>query len=307
MTGRLTRGLFVKLTLVAAIWGGTFIAGRVASLSMGPTAAAMWRYVVASVVLLALVVVREGGLPRLSTRQWTGVMLLGASGVAAYNLFFMYGLERVPASRGSLIIALNPVAILLGGALFMREPVTGLKLAGILVALAGVALVLGQGNPAELFSGHVGIGEIALFGCVISWATYTLAGKRILDGLSPLVASTYASLVGTVMLTVAAGLTGGLRLPPMSWETTVALLFLGVFGTAVAFVWFYDGVRAIGPARTGIFINLVPVFAILLGALLLGERVEAAMLVGAAMVIGGVWLVNRPVTATATAIVEGAR
>lgn len=307
MTGRLTAGLFTKLTLVAAIWGGTFIAGRVASLAMGPTAAAMWRYVVAAVVLLVIVVVREGGLPRLSARQWTGVILLGATGVTAYNLFFMYGLERVSASRGSLIMALNPVAIMVGGALFLHERITGLKVAGMVLALAGVAVVLGHGNPAELFSGHVGVGELALFGCVISWATYTLLGKRILDGMSPLVASTYASLVGAVLLTAAAALTGGLRLPPMTWEVAVALVFLGVFGTAVAFVWFYDGVRAIGPARTGIFINLVPVFAILLGVALLGEKVEAAMLVGATMVLGGVFLVNRPVAAPSVAIAQGAR
>ena len=72
------------------------------------------------------------------------------------------------------------------------------------------------------------------------------------------------------------------------------MLFIGVFGTAWAFVWFYEGVRAIGPARAAAFINLVPVAAITLGVLLLGEPLELSMLAGGALVIAGIWILNRP-------------
>ena len=72
-----------------------------------------------------------------------------------------------------------------------------------------------------------------------------------------------------------------------------------MFGTAIAFVWFYDGVKALGPARTAVFINLVPVAAVTLGVLLLGEPLELSMLTGGALVILGVFIINRPV-ATAT-------
>ena len=206
--------LLAKLVAVAAIWGGTFIAGRVASLAMAAPAAALWRYLVASVALLAFVAWRERGLPRLSREQWLGVTLLGATGVAAYNLFFMFGLERVPASRGSLIMALNPAMIMLGGALFLGERLTPARVAGVVLALVGVTIVLGHGNPLELFAGHVGIGELALFGCVLSWCTYTLVGKRVLAGLSPLVATTYAALTGTVLLALACAISGDLAWPP---------------------------------------------------------------------------------------------
>ena len=79
----------------------------------------------------------------------------------------------------------------------------------------------------------------------------------------------------------------------------LALGFVGVFGSALAFVWFYEGVRALGPARAAVFINLVPVAAIALGVLLLGEPLELSMLVGGALVIGGIWLINRPQRASA--------
>ncbi len=294
-----SRLVYGKLVLVATIWGGTFIAGRVAANEMPAPTAALWRYVIACAALLLLSWRIEGGLPALSRQQGLGVVLLGMTGVAAYNLLFMFGLERVPASRGSLIMAFNPVATLLGSALFLGEPLTRYRVAGILLALLGVAIVLGHGHPLELFSGHVGIGELALLGCAMAWATYTLLGKRILQGLSPLAATTYAALTGTALLLVAAAVSGDLFVPQASLEGWICLAYLGVFGTAIAFVWFYDGVKALGPARTAVFINLVPVAAVTLGVLLLGEPLELSMLTGGALVILGVFIINRPVATAA--------
>lgn len=298
-----TKMTYGKLVLVALLWGGTFIAGRVAASEMPAPTAALWRFLVASVALLALSWRMDGGLPVLSRQQWIGVTLLGMTGVAAYNLLFMFGLERVPASRGSLIMAFTPVATLLGAALFLHEPLTRYRVLGILVALTGVTIVLGHGNPLDLFTGRVGIGEAALLGCSLAWVTYTLLGKSILRGLSPLAASTYAALTGTGMLAIAAAGTGNLIVPQASLQGWVSLVFLGVFGTAVAFVWFYEGVQAIGPARTAVFINLVPVAAVTFGVLLLGEPLLLSMLTGGALVILGVFIINRPAVSSPAATV----
>jgi drug/metabolite transporter (DMT)-like permease len=289
--------IHVKLTLVAIIWGGTFIAGRVAAPEMSATTAALWRYVVASIALVAMVLVRERRLPRLDASQWLRVTLLGLTGVAGYNLCFMAGLETVPASRGSLIIALNPAATLLGAALFLHEPLTLPKVAGMAVALLGVAIELSGGNPLRLFDGGAGVGELLLFGCVLSWAAYTLIGKRI-TGITPLAITTYAALIGTVMLAGAVAARGELGIPQVSAKAWIALVYMGTIGTAIAFVWFLEGVQQLGPARAAIFVNLVPVAAIALGVLLLHEKITAAMLAGAALVVAGVWIINRPAAAT---------
>ncbi len=298
-----TKVVYGKLVLVAVIWGGTFIAGRVAAAEMPAPTAALWRFLIASVALLALSWRLDGGLPALSRQQWIGVTLLGLTGVAAYNLLFMFGLERVPASRASLLVALNPVATLIGSALFLHEPLTRHRVAGILLALTGVAIVLGHGHPLDLFTGQVGIGEAALVGCAMAWATYTMLGKRILRGLSVLAATTYAALTGTVVLAMAAAVTGNLNVPHASLQGWVALGFLGLFGTVIAFVWFYEGVKALGPPRTSVFINLVPVAAVTLGVVLLGEPLELSMLTGGVLVILGVFIINRPAAASPVAIV----
>jgi len=294
--------VIVKLTLVAVIWGGSFIAGRVMALEMSAPAAALWRYLVATIVLVPILLLRERNLPRLSSRQWIGVMLLGLSGVVAYNLCFIYGLETVQASRGSLILSLNPAATMIGAALFLHEPLTFTKISGIGLAFLGVAVELSGGNPLALMRGGAGVGEIALFGCAISWAAYTLIARRITVNVSPLAITTYASLAGTVMLAIISLTRGDLAVPKVSAGAWTSLVYMGSFGTAVAFVWFLEGVQRLGSARAAVFINLVPVAAIALGALLLDEHITVPMLVGAAMVISGVWIINRPApVATAAA------
>ncbi len=291
--------IYARLVLVAMMWGGTFIAGRVAAAQMTAPVAGLWRYLIATAALLLLSFVIERGLPRLSRGQWIGVCLLGATGVMAYNLCFMFGMETVSASRGSLIIATVPAATLLGGALFLREPLTLRRVAGVLIALLGVAVELGHGNPLVLFDGHSGIGEVALFGGVLSWAAYTLIGKRLLTDMSPLAATTYAALTGTAMLALVCAVNGDLVLPQVTFKAWMALVYMGIFGTAIAFIWFYDGVRTIGPARSMVFVNLVPIFAIAFAMLLLGETLEMSMVAGAVLVIAGVFIINKPDRAAA--------
>lgn len=299
--------IYAKLVLVAMLWGGTFIAGRVAAVEMAAPTAALWRYVIATVILVAASFAFEHGLPRLSRAQWLGVSLLGLTGVAIYNLCFMFGMQTVPASRGSLIIATVPAATLLGGALFLHESLTLRRVAGVMIALLGVAIELGHGNPLVLFDGHAGIGEAALFGGVIAWAAYTLIGKRLLADMSPLAATTYAALTGTAMLGAVCVVKGDLVLPHANLRGWLALAYMGVLGTAVAFIWFYEGVRTIGPARSMVFVNLVPIFAIALAMLLLGERIELSMVVGAVFVIAGVFIINRPEHLPAVAHVSAVR
>jgi len=287
-------GVYIKLMLVALLWGGAFIAGRIVSAQLNAPTAALWRYLVATTALLALAFAIERGLPRLTMKQWVGVFVLGTLGVAVTNLCFMYGLQTVSAARASLIFALIPAATLLGGRLFLHDPLTGARILGIATALLGVAVELGGGNPLALFAGRAGLGEVALLGCVLAWSAYTLLSKRLLgEGVSTLAATTFAALAGTILLAAACAATGNLVIPHASLRVWLAIAFLGIFSTALAYVWFFDGVRALGPARTAVFINLVPVVAIGLGVLILDERLELSMVIGAVLVVSGVFIINR--------------
>ena len=283
-----------KLALVALIWAASFTAGRIAVSEMSPQTVGVWRYVIACVALTVALIALEGGFPRLSRKQCIGVVLLGVTGVFVYNLCFLYGIRTVPASRAALIVAINPVFVALGAWLLFRQRLTRIRMLGSALALVGAATVISHGNLLALLAGNLGRGEALLVACTFSWVAYTLIGSRMLAGMSPLAATTYAAISGTAMLIVTAAWTEGLTLPSASLAGWGSVVFLGVLTTAVAFVWYYEGVKTIGPARAGVFINLVPVMAVVLGVLLLGESLDAATVVGGAITIAGVFLLNRP-------------
>lgn len=285
--------IYLKLLLTALFWGGTFIAGRLLADRVGPFSAAFLRFAMAASLLLALTVRHEGRLPRIHRNQFIGLLFLGMTGVFAYNAFFFKGLQLISAGRASLIIANNPVFITLFAALIFKEKLSWLKAGGILLSVTGALIVISKGDPAALLRGGVGWGEILIFGCVASWVAYSLIGKTIMKDLSPLVSVTYSALIGTAALFIPAVAEGMVREVPhytvLDW---VCISYLGVFGTVLGFVWYYEGIKALGPTRAGQFINFVPVCAILLAFFILGEPITWSLLVGAGFVITGVSLTN---------------
>jgi drug/metabolite transporter (DMT)-like permease len=285
--------VYIKLALTAVFWGGTFVAGRIVAAGAGPFSAACLRFVFASLFLVILTRRFEGRLPGLERGQILPAILLGMTGVFAYNVLFFSGLKAVTASRASLIIATNPVFISLGSAAFFRERLNGLRILGILLSVSGAAIVISRGAPWEILGGALGWGELAIFGCVLSWVAYSLIGKRIMRGLPPMAAVTYSCIIGAAALILPAyleGITdqmGGYILPV--W---LAIIYLALFGSALGFSWYYQGIQAIGPSQAGVFINLVPVSAVFLAWLLLQETIHFSLIVGAVLVTGGVYLTN---------------
>ncbi|UXU90987.1 DMT family transporter [Burkholderia sp. S-53] len=291
--------LYVKLTLVALFWGGTFIAGRVLAASMSATSAATGRFAIAALLLVALTWKFEGGLPKLSGRQIATTFALGATGIFLYNVCFFAALARMPAGRTALFVALNPVATAVLLSVVTRERLSLSRWAGIAVALCGALVVISRGEWLRVLTdlgNTFGAGERFMLCAVLSWAAYTVIGRRALDGLSPLAATTYATLWGLALLIVAhlfgpgAGAGDG---TPLTWQAVVSMVYLGAIGTVVAFVWYSQGIRELGPARAAVFTNLVPVFGVLLSVALLGEPLSPSMLAGGALVIAGVALTNR--------------
>jgi drug/metabolite transporter (DMT)-like permease len=285
-----------RLVGVALLWAGTFIAGRDVAQHAPHSIVAALRFLIATACLLPLLAIRDGrlALPSRAALGWCAA--LGATGMLAYNLFFLGALEHMEASRTSLIVALNPIITLLLASAIGFDRLTTRRLLGVAVAFAGVAVVLSRGDASSLWRGGVGIGELLMFGGALSWAAYTLIGQRALALMSPLAATTWSVVVGAVMLSCVAIpqapawiASGGAREPAV-W---LAASYLGIFGSVIAFIWYSQGVQQLGAARTSVFNNLVPVFGVALSALLLREPVHWSMLLGGAVVIGGVLLTTR--------------
>ncbi len=244
--------IYVKLLLTATFWGGTFIAGRVVARDVGPFSAAFLRFAIASIFLLFLTYKLENGLPAVRREQVIPLFLLGMTGIFAYNVFFFKGLKIIQAGRAAVIIANNPVFIALFAAYFFKEKLSLIKFGGIIISVTGAIIVISRGNITRLLHGNVGAGELYIFCCVISWVAYSLIGKAVMKDLSPLASVSYSSVVGAVGLFIPAYFEGliqdFLHYSKMEW---FGIFYLGFFGTVLGFVWYYEGIRAIGATNKG--------------------------------------------------------
>lgn len=285
---------YVKLWLTALFWGGAFIAGKHVSMHLDSSAIAFLRFAIAAVLLLALTWKREGRLLRPDKRQTAAVIVLGITGIFAYNLLFFNGLRLIEAGRASLIIATCPAFIALGSTVLFKERLGPLRLVGVALSVLGAAVVVSRGHLGTLMTGSIGLGELFILGCVLSWVVYSLAGKLVMQRLSPLVAVSYTVVVGAVALLAATGFErlaeNVARASLLDW---LAIAYMAVLATVVGFVWFYEGIKEIGVTRAGLFINFVPVFAVLLAFLILDEPLTLSLALGAALVLAGVFLTNR--------------
>lgn len=286
--------VYTLLIISMALWGGTWVAGRVLAQSMHPMPAAFLRFVAASLTLVVMCWRAQGGMPRLERKHILPVFFLGSTGVFAYSYFFFTGLQTITAGRAALIVACIPVCISLLSALLYKEKFGPVRILGALTSLVGVSVVIADGNPLALLSGGVSRGDFMILGCVASWTAYSLGGRAVMKTLPPLTAVSWSCIIGTVMLLPAAlmdGLVGEiLHARFIDW---VCIVYLGALATGLAYFWYYQAISVIGASRAGIFINTVPVFAVVMGFFLLGEPVHLTLLLGGLMVVTGVYLTNR--------------
>lgn len=286
--------IYAKLLLTALFWGGAFVAGKIVSQNVGPFSIAFLRFAIASIFLVLLTWKIEGKLPALKNFQIVPVILLGMTGIFTYNVMFFKGLKIIEASRASLIIATCPVFITIFSAIFLKEKLNLVKGLGIAVSVCGTIVVISKGNINRISETGLGLGELYIFCCVLSWVAYSLIGKAVMSKLSPFASVSYSAIVGAIALSIPAYFEGLLQnIGNQSLLDWSCISYLGIFGTVVGFVWYYQGVERLGPTKASLFINFVPIFAILCAFLILREQITTSLVVGTVLVISGVYLTNR--------------
>ena len=286
--------IYFELTLACLVFSGTFIAGRILSVDIPPYTAGFFRFACASVIFLLFCVTREKIFPKLSVKMWALVVLLGFTGVFAYNICFLQGLHSVQAGRASIIIASNPIVASIFAAFIYKERFSIKKLLGILFALCGVIMAITNGRLGMLLNAGVSYGDMLILGAVLCWVGYQLIGKYVMRELPVFYAVMLSCIFGMLMLLPCAWLEGGFsNIGQYSVNSWLAVIYLAVFGTVVGFLLYYKGIDKIGVSRASVFINFVPVFAILSGWLFLEETITVYLCLGAMLVVAGVYITNR--------------
>ncbi len=286
---------YVKLALAPVIWGGGLVAGRVVSAAL-PAITITWvRFLLVSVFLLPILRLLQGKLPRPGRRDALFLLGMTLAGVVFFNILLFTGLKTVTAVRSSIFIALAPSAVALILVLFFRERAGRNTATGIVIAFVGTAITITNGDLLQAAKGGISTGDLYMLGAVVSWAAYTILARYAMRNLSALTVLTYSSVIGSVLLTPFAVRPDIVAVLSMqSIATWSSLLYLAFGCAGIAYLFYYQGIRDVGPNGAAIFLNLEPVSAILLGVFLLGEALTVPVTIGAVLVIGGLYLVNRP-------------
>jgi drug/metabolite transporter (DMT)-like permease len=285
------RAAYVTLLVGMVAFGGTWPAGKVAADHVPPAVVAVSRFASAALLLWLWSLLSGRPVRRPTRADLPLVLVLGATVVFAYNLFFLYGVRHSTAADGSVLVpGLIPVATtLLAWAVRGEQPPRRAQL-GLAVALAGLLLVA---NPTGSVGSDRVLGDVLFVGAALSWSVYTLAGRRATARYGSVSANVYATAAGTVLLLPFTFLDGGWA--PLFHAPAGAIAgiaYLSVIGTVLGFVAFYEGVRRIGAARASSFALLVPIFGVLSSVLVLHEPLRLTLALGGAIVVFGLCLVE---------------
>lgn len=279
---------YAVLTLVALIWAGTFIVTNLIVQEIPPIVGAFIRFFISGIVLLGVLLLSKEKRTPLKTDDLVRLFILGLSGIFLYNYYFFYGLQITTAINGSLIIAANPATTTLLSALYLKEKITMKQLLGILISFIGVSLVITRGSWAVLVGLSFNQGDLMLLVCMLSWAVFTIASKETMRRLSPLETTTYATLIGVLLfIPFAWKPLQEVSLPAIPFSIWAGLLYMSVIVSVIAFLYFYQALNEVGASQAAIFVNMVPLFTMILTGLM-GQPVLPLQVLGGAMIILGV-------------------
>ena len=283
--------IYFELIFLAWIWAAAFVGVRFLSTSIPPLLGATIRFLFAS-LFFSIFLFKH--IPKLIYRQWIYIFLAALSGIYLYNFTFFLALQSVSASEAAIFMAITPALTALIGVLFLKEKLSKLGWIGIILALSGEMVILQVDTMIDLKTGEQFL-TIAIF----SFMIYGIIGKQLLKNLPTLPVISLVVITGTVMLVISLFFVNQpikLELPFSNW---LILIFLGVICTGIGNTIYYRGIKKIGLIKTTYFINLIPFFVVLQGALFLHEQLSFRWMTGGILILIGIIFVTKkykPVT-----------
>jgi drug/metabolite transporter (DMT)-like permease len=278
------------LISLAGIWGINFSVVKVVLREMDPFALNAIRFPLAAVAFWLVLRARPG--VRVPAREDVPrILLLGLVGNVIYQVCFIQGLDLTLAGNASLLLATTPVWTLALSTLAGHERPTSRVVLGIAITLLGIGLVIvGRGGGLSLEASTLR-GDLLMLGAALLWSAYTVWGRTPVARYGPLRMTAWSLWIATPAIVLMG--VPSLRTTDLASVSTGAwlgVIYAGVLSIAVAYVLWYRGVQVLGNSRTAVYSNLVPVTALVTAWLWLGETPTALQLMGAGVILGGLWL-----------------
>lgn len=283
---------YLLLVLTTLFWSGNFVLGRAVHTVFTPFTLSFWRWAVALVILLPLVWVslREQAL-LLQRRQWILLLILSILGVVNFNTFVYIGLQTTTATNAVIMLSVTPVLIVAISFLLLRQTVTGWQMLGIVISLTGVLVIISRGHLETLLARQFNAGDLWILAAVFSWALYSVGLRWRPAELRPLNFQAATMLIGIVILAPLYGwdLAHG-QVFVVNAATAGSILYLALFPSILAYIFWNRAVAELGANRTGQFLHLMPAFGAVLSMIFLGERLHEFHGTGIAFIALGIYL-----------------
>lgn len=279
------------LSISSACWGGNIVLGRLLHSEVPPVALSFWRWALALALFLPFAwphLKRDWPAIR---RHWRALAVLGFFGMAGFHTFLYLSVNYTTATNAALLIAICPVLVPVFAWVADREPVTPRLVLATVLSLAGVAVVVTRGDLGQLRALSFNRGDLIMLIAVVTWSIYTVLLRRRPAALHPqsLLVATMA-FASAMLLPVYLWESAMVRPMPVTSESLLAIVYVVLFASILAFLCFNRGIEVLGPNKGGLFLHLIPAFAALLAFIFLGERLQPFHAVGIAAIAGGIVL-----------------
>jgi len=276
------------------VWGASFIATKLALKEISPITIVWLRFLMGVVILgLAVVLRQQFSLP--DKKEWAYFALLGFLGITFHQGLQSNGLRTSEAGTTAWIVSTTPVFMALLGWLILKEGLGWAKTFGILIAFIGVLVVISKGNIGSVSIGRFGApGDILILISAVNWAVFSALSRRGLKSYPASLMMFYVMSFGWLFTSLLFIPTNGFaEIGNLTSNGWMGVAFLGIFCSGLAYIAWYDALKALTTAQTGVFLYLEPLVTVVVAFFVLGEAITPALLVGGAVILFGVWLVNR--------------
>ncbi|MGD7044428.1 DMT family transporter [Jeotgalibacillus proteolyticus] len=274
------------LCMAPLFWAGNYVFGEYVVHETTPLTMTFIRWSIALVILIPLAQWIEKPKWSAVLKEWKFLMLMAGLGIIGYNFLLYEALRWTSPVNASLVNSISPVLIALLSALLMRERLTRQTVLGLLISFSGVLLVLSKGSLFQLITIQFNIGDLIMLSAVLLWSLYSILG-RVKAGIPPIASLTVSAAIGLILITPAVVYIG---LPEtLSTQGKLGLLYMGLFPSVGAFVFWNISLRHTNASGVGIYLYLIPVFTAII-SLILGETITWVQIAGGILVFIGVYL-----------------
>jgi drug/metabolite transporter (DMT)-like permease len=286
---------YLALVLITILWGNSFIAMKHAVQFLTPVELTILRFIPVAVAFAALLLpTRRVSFWAMVRKEWPILILLGLTGAVAYNIFVMTGSQRIAAGTTSLIVpSLNPVLTFILSIIFLKERPTVKKVTGLILASFGLYIIVRYASGERIDFSYLLYVLVTML-APLCFAIYTILGKPLVARYPPLQVTGGAMMAAVIPLLFL--IDGDLiaKLPTLPATVWLSIAFLSFLCTVFAFVVWFWALQKMEASQASSFTYLVPLFGVSFSQVLLGESITLALIIGGAILLVGVYIINRP-------------